>query len=363
MRLRWIVVLALAVLPACGRQEAVETTAAAERRLTPAQLSFLKFAPVAEVEATSLADLSGTIEFDEEHTARLAAPAPGRVVELLAQVGDRVDADQPLVALESPEVKAAQAEYVHADGDVRLARKAAERATRLRAAQAIAEKDYLQAQEDAQKAGAEFERARAQLERLRVAPGEPTSRYLLRVPLAGTVVERKALVGMEASAESAEPLVVVSDLSRVRVVLRVPERQLPLLQPGQAVAVRVDAYAREFSGTVAAIGDVIEDATRTVPVRCTVPNPDRLLKPAMFARVTLKAPPGLRLTVVPSPALLADAPRFRVLVRGGDGRLESRAVEVGAEVDGLVQVVSGLRVGEEVVSEGALFAARQLASS
>jgi len=109
MRLRWIVVLALAALPACRRQEAGETPAAAERRLTPAQLSFLKFAPVAEVEATSLADLSGTIEFDEERTARLAAPVPGRVVQLLVQVGDRVAADQPLVTLESPEVKAAQA--------------------------------------------------------------------------------------------------------------------------------------------------------------------------------------------------------------------------------------------------------------
>ena len=148
MRLRWIVVLALAALPACRRQEAVET-AAAEPRLTPAQLSFLKFAPVAEVEATSLADLSGTIEFDEERTARLAAPVPGRVVQLLVQVGDRVEADQPLVALESPEVKAAQAEYVRADADRMLARKAAERATRLRAAQAIAEKDYLQAEEEA----------------------------------------------------------------------------------------------------------------------------------------------------------------------------------------------------------------------
>src|SRR5207245_5504556 len=174
---------------------------------------------------------------------------------------------QPLVVLESREVKAAQAEYVRADGDERLARKAAERATRLRAAQAIAEKDYLQAQEDVQKAAADLAHARAQLERLRVAPGESTSRYLLRAPLAGTVVERKVLVGMEASAESAEPLVVVSDLSRVRVMVRVPERQLPLLQPGQAVAVRVDAYPPEFAGLVAAVGDVIEDATRTVPVR------------------------------------------------------------------------------------------------
>jgi membrane fusion protein, heavy metal efflux system len=364
MRFRWMIVLALAGAPACGRHGAVETPAAAdERHLTPAQLSFLGFAPVVEVAAPSLADLNGTVEFDEERTARLAAPVAGRVAELLVRVGDRVEADQALIALESPEVKAAESEYVRAEADQIVARRTAERSERLRAAHAIADKDWLQAIEDAHKAAAEFERARAALERLRVAPGERTSRYLLRAPFAGTVVERKALVGMEASAESADPLVVVSDLSRVRVLVRLPERQLALVKPAQAVAVRVDAYAEAFPGTVSAIGDVVDDATRTVLVRCTVDNPDRLLKPAMFARVTLEPPPGVRLTVVPARALLSDGRRFRVLVRAADGRLESRPVEVGAELGDEVQVLSGVRGGEEVVSEGALFAAQELASS
>jgi len=362
---RWVplLALALAALPACGRQEAAETPGAAERQLSPAQLSFLKFAPVAEVDAGDLADLSGTIEFDEERTARLNAPVAGRVSQLLVQPGDPVAADQPLLALDSHEVKIAQAGYVRAEADLRLARKSAERAVRLRAARAIAEKDYLQAEEEAKKAAAEFERARARLERLHVTPGEATTRYLLRAPFAGTVVERKALVGMESGRDAAEPLLVVSDLSRVRVIVRVPERQLSLLHPGQAVAVKVDAYAQEFPGEVVTIGDVIDEGTRTVPVRCTVPNPDHLLKLAMFARVTLKAPPGLRLVAVPAGALLSDGKQFRVIVRGPDGRLAARPVEVGAEIAGQVQVLSGLGVGEEVVSEGTLFAAQALASS
>ena len=364
MRLGWIVPLALAGVTACGRHDARDATAAVPKRsLTPAQLAFLKFAPVAEAEVADLADLNGTIEFDAEHTARLSAPVPGRVVGLLVQVGDQVAADQPLVAFDSPEVKSLQADYVRADADQRLARRAAERAERLRTARAIAEKDYLQAQEEARKAAAEFERAQAQLERLRLTPGEAASRYALRSPFAGTVVERKAVVGMETGADTAEPLVVVSDLSRVRVIVRLPERQLSLVRAGQAVAVRVDAYAREFPGEVAAVSDVIDDATRTVPVRCAVPNPDHLLKPAMFARVTLKAPPDLRLLVVPASALLSDGRDFRVLVRGADGTLASRPVELGAEVGHQVQVLSGLKAGEEVVSEGALFAAQELASS
>jgi membrane fusion protein, heavy metal efflux system len=363
--MRVVCLLVLLVGAACGRHDPAEpaNAAAAERELTPAQLSFLKFASVTEVERADVADVSGTIEFDEERTARLAAPVAGRVAELLARVGDRVDVDAPLVAIESPDVKSAQAEYVRADSDARLAHKGAERAERLRAASAIAEKDYQQALEEARKTAADLDRARAQLERLHLKPGELVSRYLRRAPFAGTVVERRAAVGMEAGTEGSEPLVVVSDLSNVRVNLRLPERQLGLVEPGQPVTVRVDAYAKEFPGTVAAIGDVIDDATRTVPVRCMVPNLEHLLKPAMFARVTLKAAPGRRLLVLPAGALVSDGRRFEVVVRDAGGGLASREVEIGAEVGGNVQVLAGLRAGEEVVSEGALFAMRQLATS
>src|SRR5207247_1494409 len=128
--LGWIVVLALAVLPACGRQEAVETTAAAEPRLTPAQLSFLKFAPVAEVEATSLADLSGTIEFDEELTARLAAPVPGRVGAARAPARGARRGDEPLPPARAPGRDGRRAQGPGRHGGERRERRAAGRGLR-----------------------------------------------------------------------------------------------------------------------------------------------------------------------------------------------------------------------------------------
>jgi len=358
-----MVVLCVTSLVACGgnRRDGADTdTARAGAHAPP---GFLKFAPVAESSAPDVGNLSATIEFDEQHTARLNAPVAGRVSELLVQVGDVVAADQPLITLDSPEVKAAYAEHVRAEADLTTARRTADRAGRLRAANAIADKDYLQAQEDVQKAAADFERARAQLERLRIDLGDRSSHYEVRAPFAGTVVERRALVGTEVGADSADPLVVVSDLSRVRVVVRLPERHLALARPGRAVRVHVDAYPQDFPGEVTAVGDVVDDATQTVPVRCTVSNPDRLLKPSMFARVTLKAPADVHLVTVPLDAVLSDGQRFQVVVRKPDGELELRGVDVGAEVDGSVQVLSGVAVGEEIVTEGALFAARSLARS
>jgi cobalt-zinc-cadmium efflux system membrane fusion protein len=356
--------LVLLGLAGCGAPDGGAAAAPpAAGRLTPAQLAFLRFAPVAEVEVAELGDITGTIELDPRYTARLGALVPGRVAELLVEVGDTVTAGEPLLVLDSPEVRATEAEYVRAEADLVVARRAAARATALRAAGAVAEKDYLQATEDARKAAADFERARAALDRLGVAPGERTSRYVLRAPLAGTVVERRALVGMEATPDAAEPLIVVSDLGHLRVAARLPERQLALVRAGEAVGIHVDAYPQEFPGEVAAVGDVIDDATRTVPVRCTLPNPDHLLKPAMFARVTLKAPPGTRLTVVPATALLSDGRGYRVVVRGADGGLALRPVQVGAEVGGQVQVLGGVALGEDVVVDGALLAAQALAAS
>jgi cobalt-zinc-cadmium efflux system membrane fusion protein len=363
------VVLAVVAMAGCGRRrheappKAAADAAAPTATLSAAQLGYLEFGKVEETPAPDVASLGGTIEFDDEHTARLNAVVPGRVTELLVAVGDRVNVDQPLVALESPEVRSAQAEYVRADADLTVARKASERAQRLAAVHAVADKDLLQATEDAQKAAADFDRARAVLDRLRVAQGEPTSRYLLRTPIAGTHVERKAVLGAEASPESAEPLVVVSDLSLVRVSVRVPERQLGLVRAGDAVRVRVDAYPEDFPGHVLAVGAVVDDATRTVVARCLVPNPELRLKPAMFARVTVEAAPDSRLVAVPSDAILSDGVHTEVVVRDADGRLSVRRVEIGVEVDGHVEVRSGLAVGDEIVTRGALFAARALETS
>jgi cobalt-zinc-cadmium efflux system membrane fusion protein len=359
---RFVLLLSLTALAAACSRPADQPSAAATPAPTHETASFLRFGRVAQIAAPDLANVSGTVEVDDQQTARLNALVAGHVAALLVQVGDHVDAGQPLVAIDSPDVKTAQADEVRAESDLAVARRGAERADRLHEARAIADKDYFQAREDLRKATADFDRAKAQLERLGVTAGQPGTRYLVRAPFTGTVLERKAIVGMEASPDGADPLVVISDLSRVRVVLRLPERQLPRVGLGETVSVRVDAYPEDFPGTVVAIGDVIDDATRTVPVRCTVPNPNHLLKPAMFARVTLKANAGSTMVAVPSDALLSDGQKFRVVVRRPDGQLEVRPVDVGAELGGQVEVVGGVKVGEEVVTEGALFAAQGLSS-
>lgn len=122
------------------------------------------------------------------------------------------------------------------------------------------------------------------------------------------------------------------------------------------VGVRVPAYPNEvFPGTVDHVGDVVDPQSRTVKVRCTVPNPTTRLKPEMFAKAELTSPAGVKAIAIPSRAVLNDSEHASVIVVSDDNVFTTRVVEVGPESGGRVRVISGLKPGEKIVTEGALF--------
>jgi membrane fusion protein, heavy metal efflux system len=355
-------VAALAVAGAVGGGPARASTPGGEATVaTPA--AFLRTAPVALTREGGAATATARVAFDEERVSRVGSPVSGRVLELLARPGDRVKKGQALLLIASQDVETASADVVAAEADLRVAEKALERARRLDADQAIPHKDVLAAESDAVKARAAVARARSRLDVLGVTDGErsPRARFTLRAPIEGIVVERPATVGMEVRADTGAPLVTVADLSRVWVLADVYERDLGLVAKGQQAEVRVPAYPGEtFRGAVTNVGDLVDPATRTVKIRVEVPNPALRLKPEMFARVLLAGGRGEPALTVPVDALLSDGDTVSVIVALGKDRFQKRSIEVGPEQEGRVRVLAGLRPGEEVVVDGALFVKAEL---
>ena len=169
------------------------------------------------------------------------------------------------------------------------------------------------------------------------------------------MVERNVLVGQEVRADATAPLMLISDLETLWVSADVYEQDLAVVTPGATVNVRVPAYPGDtFAGTVAHMGEVVDPTSRTVKLRCLVPNPSRKLKPEMFAKVSLAEPPGRKVLLIPAKAVLNEAGKSRVI------RVEGNVyrpvfVEVGPETDGKVRVLDGLKAGDKIVTEGALF--------
>jgi cobalt-zinc-cadmium efflux system membrane fusion protein len=318
-------------------------------------LQFLKIEAVTESDASATVALTGKIGFDEDHTQRVASPLDGRVVRLFVNVGDKVKQGEGLILLSSPQVGQLQSDAQKAEQDLNVATKAVERGRKLRADGAISEKDLAQAEADYKKAASELSRSTAHLRAIGVSASDPTIAAAIPAGIAGTVVERNVLVGQEVRADSTTSLLTISDLDSVWALADVYEQDLGLVEKGSDVAVRVPAYPSDsFPGKVVHVGEVLDPASRTVKLRCSVPNADHRLKPEMFAKLELLGAKGKKVLLIPSTSVLADGEKSRVVIVDGSV-FRVRQVIVGPEIDGRVRVLDGLKPGERIVTDGALF--------
>jgi len=175
-------------------------------------------------------------------------------------------------------------------------------------------------------------------------------------PIAGTVITRKVGPGQYVRPDNAEPLFVMADLTTMWVLANVAETDAPLIHVGQSMEVHVLAYPDAiFTARIAYIGAAVDAATRRVNVRCVVDNRDQKLKPEMFATfriVTNAAEPS---PAVPVGALVHEGDATSVWVAQPEQGFVRRLVTVGVEQEGYAQIVTGLRLGEQVAAEGSLF--------
>jgi cobalt-zinc-cadmium efflux system membrane fusion protein len=310
----------------------------------------------------SLRAQGGKILPNENRLAHLSARVPGRIVAVYANLGDRVKSGDRLLLLDSPAFGEAQLEYRKTTTAVRVTEKALERAQALLDRGAIGAGEYQRREADYENARADLHEAEEKLhllgmteqeiERLagKELPHAKVAQIFLRAPFAGEVIERNATVG-----EVVDPnkmLFAVADLSTVLVRADFPEQQAGRLQTGLGVEVRVSAYPQlVFRGVITYVGAMIDPTTRTVTARSNLPNPDRRLRPEMFAEVTLLTPEQPVLAA-PRAALQQVGSRTMVFIVRGPRRFESREVKIGASSNDYVEIKAGLEEGDEVVTEG-----------
>jgi cobalt-zinc-cadmium efflux system membrane fusion protein len=316
-------------------------------------------AAIRQADATRL---TGRMVWDEDATVRVYSPVSGRVTDLPATVGQRTAANAVLAALASPDYNQAQADVRKAAADLLLADRSYARLKELLDRGAAAGKDVEAAEDALTTARSERDRALAHLAVYGGSADVADQPFLLRAPIGGVVVERNVTRGQEVRADmilgnvpqAFLPLFVISDPTRLWVVLDATEMDMPRLKPRQRIAVRTRAYPdRVFPGTLDLVGDAVDPATRTVKVRGSVPNLDRLLKAEMYVTVDVAsdAPPSVEIS---AKAVFRKDNQPFVFVEMASGRYERRPVRLGTEAEGRIAVLEGLQAGQRVVTEGCL---------
>ena len=321
----------------------------------PAGSASLERFDVEKVQAPADRDVRvpGRLVWDEERTVRVFPPYAGRVTRIIAAVGDRVSAGQPLAEILSADFGQVQADARKAQADLALATQSLARARELHEHGVAAAKDVQQAEADHARAQAEADRASARLGAYGGArAGE--SRFVLSSPMAGTVVERNLNPGQELRPDQpAAPLFVVTDPTQLWVSLDAQEADLRYLRAGLPLRIASTQLPDEvFPGTLRQLADFVDPVARTVKLRGDVPNPARTLKAEMFVTARVHVPGATEPTVSSRAVFLAGDHHY-VFVRHA-ATFDRRAIVVGSEVDGRMAVRSGLAVGEEVAVSGNL---------
>lgn len=313
--------------------------------------------------------LAGKVAYGEDKYSMISSPLQGRVVEVRAHLGDRVKAGDTLLVIDSPDITSAYSDFVKEASELDYASRAQELAKELFETKALALKDLKQAENDLVKARAEFRRAKERLLSLRVPATELekplaqqriTSRFEMKSPLAGTVVERRVTPGQSVGGDPGQVLFTVADLDRLQVVADVFERDLALVKVGQVGRVKVEAYPEiDFAAVVAVIGDVVDPNTRTIKVRAWVNNDAHKLKPEMFARLHLDVGDASSFLTIPKEAVVEiDGKHFVYVVEGQD-KYVRREVKIARVSVDLVRVLTGLSPGQRIVVRGAVLVKSQ----
>jgi len=322
-------------------------------------LAGIEIARVENRACRSILAARGKVLAPQQQTAIISHAFSARVSQLHVKVGDTVGQGDPLVTLECHEVGEAKSAFFKTIADLELAKETLAREKQLEAdgigigknrlAAEAAHTIAVHAREAAEKSlhvlGFTEDDVAEMIETHQIHPS-----ITLSSPIAGKVVTSKAVLG--ALVDQLTEILTVIDLQTLWVDAQVFEKDLERVRVGQGVDVVVTAYPEKtFRGQVTYIGDVVDEATRTITVRAEVDNGEMLLKPGMFAKVDVLLNGGCEMLVVPEAAVLEERGRKFVFLKEKD-YFRRRFVEVGDREGDDRQIEQGLLVDQEVVTQG-----------
>jgi membrane fusion protein, heavy metal efflux system len=349
---------------------------------TPAQLSTLTLEKVAAGQAEQVTTASGSIQADGDLSTPVLLPYSGQVMKVLVDAGQVVTAGQPLLTIRTSDfvdarntLFAAEATLRSTQAALRNARRNAERAKALVETAGGARKDYQQALTDLAASEAEERSAEAAVgaarDKLAILGKSPSEIRRLEsvrevsglhevttfhAPIGGTIASRDVSPGQYVGVGGDKPVFTITDASRVWLQAQIAESDASSVHLGDKVEVVTPAWpGRKFTAVIDLIGAGLDPVTHRLPVRATIANPDRALKPQMFASFSIQHfSAGTRL-LVPATAVIHEGDSARVWVLRPDRRLASRPVRLGEEQGGRIEITAGLRAGETIVTSGAIF--------
>jgi membrane fusion protein, heavy metal efflux system len=357
-------VMAAALVAGCSPKTDKQEGASAALTLSAAQRAHVHIYAVTPTTFHKTIMADGVVDFDNDRATSVVAAFSGPVARLLVPLGEQVRKGQPLAIVDSSDFAAAVGTYRKTLAAARSARRLADLDKDLLQHQGVSRREQEQAESDAVGAEADRDAALQALVSLSIDPqtikdiqaGRPVSHIegTIHAPIAGTVVEKLITPG-ELLTAGTTPCFTIADLSRVWVMAQVFGSDVASVARGDTAEVET-GISKDVAGTVDNVAAIVDPDTRSVAVRIVADNPGVLLKKQMYVRVRIRSARPSRGLLVPASAILRDDENlpFVYLVRR-DGSFIRKHVTPGYRDGDRYDITSGLKAGDRIVSDGALF--------
>jgi cobalt-zinc-cadmium efflux system membrane fusion protein len=294
--------------------------------------------------------LSGKIEANEDKWIKVYPVVGGVVEEMKVQLGDYVTKGQTLAVIRSGEIADYQSQLSYALSNVRIADKTLHATRDLFKSGLTTEKDVTAAETDLEKAQSDLKRME---QTTSIYGAKANATQIITAPVSGYIIEKNVTDKMQYRVDASQPFFIIANLDEIWVMASVFESDIAKIKIGYDAEVNVIAYKdKTFTGKVDRIFSILDPQSRVMKVRVKVPNKNNLLKPEMFAQITIKYDDHTnQLPAIPSQAIIFDKNRNYVMVFKDKCNIETREIEVFEVAGNTTYIKSGLKAGEKIITK------------
>lgn len=348
-----VMALGIAVLSffGCNRNDKEEAKDP-EFQLNEKMLNELSVDTVKAGNSASRLSLTGVVAPDENKMVKIFPLVSGITQDVHVQMGDQVKKGQTLASMRSVEVEGFTKDLISSEADVRNTKRILKSTEELYKSGLASQKDLEQAQSDYDKAAAEGKRAGA------VMSINKTNKhgYAIVSPIGGYVVEKNLTDNMQVRADNSQNLFTIADLSTVYVLINIYESDISKVHNGSEVKITTLSYPDQvFSGKIDKVYSLIDPDNKVMRARVKIENPGALLKPQMFAQVTVEDTSGDQMPSIPASALIFDTNGNYVVLKDSKSKVHVQKVNVAKRVEDLAYISDGLKSGDQVITSRQLF--------
>ena len=373
-------VVAIALLESgCSRGQAANTNASQESApkpsvssldLSPSQLNSIKIEAVGSYLFRVEKEAVGNIDFADDLSVQVFPAYQGTIIKTFVELGVRVQKDQPLYTIKSPDLIQAESNLIGAAATFELTNK---ELARVQGLGGIAEREKEQATSDQQTADGALKAARdavlvfgktnAEIDQM-IALRKTDPALVVRSPISGTVTSFNAPPGLLVQPGNLPAPYSVANVTVKWMLANVSETEIPFFHLGQPVQVKVMAYPdRVFQGKVSKIYATVDPNTHRVTIRSEIADPHDELRPGMLANFVIRVQDPVEATAIPANGVVREADgTMTAWVTTDRHRFEQKIIKIGLRNDDRVQVLDGLRRGELVVTDNAVFLSNMLSA-